>query len=147
MVKLLFGDAMKSAGEELRQYGVKGQRWGFRRRGTRGSTPPSTRKKGDSAKEDKPETKKTSIKDLSDNELQARITRLQREKQLAQLMTPEKKAQSVVAEVLKTSGRQIASQVITQVGTAYIKKALSVQLDTRLPPAYAVGKIPDKDKD
>ena len=127
-------------GEYAEHYGVKGQRWGFRKATTRGGTPPSKRKAKPDKGEEKEAPKKKTVKGLSDSELNERIRRLQAEKQYSQLTAPEK-SKNVVADILANSGKQIASQVITQVGTAYLKKAIGVQLDKRLPAAYAVGKV------
>ena len=131
---------------EIKHYGVKGQRWGFRKSTTRGGTPPSKRNaKPDEGKEKEAPKKKT-VKDLSDSELNKRIRRLQAEKQYSQL-TASEKSKNVVAEILASSGKRVASDVITQVATAYIKKAIGVQLDKRLPAAYAVGKVLNEKKD
>lgn len=129
-------------GDYLEHYGVRGMRWGIRRATTRGGTPPSKRKAkvDEGVKKDEPnkdEPKKKSVKDLSDSELNERIRRLQAEKQYAQLTTPEK-AKSVVKEVLANSAKSIAGQVLTQVGTAYISKAVGVNLNKALPEAYRV---------
>ena len=124
---------------EIKHYGVPGQRWGFRKATTRGGTPPSKRKaKGETKKDDDGEKpKKKTVKDLSDQELRDNINRLLMEKQYTQLTTPAK-AESVVSSVLKNSGKAIAGQVITQVGTAYLSKAVGVNLNKALPEAYRV---------
>lgn len=127
---------------EIKHYGVKGQRWGFRKATTRGGTPPSKRKRKTKVDEgeDKKEAeapKKKSAKDLTDAELREAINRVQLEKQYNQLTTPQK-AESVVSSVLKTAGKQVATQVITQVGTAYLSKAVGVNLNKALPDAYKV---------
>lgn len=124
----------------IEHYGVKGQRWGFRKATTRGGTPPSKRKRKADEGEDKKEAeapKKKSAKDLTDAELREAINRVQLEKQYNQLTTPQK-AESVVSSVLKTAGKQVATQVITQVGTAYLSKAVGVNLNKALPDAYKV---------
>ena len=125
---------------EIKHYGVPGQRWGFRKATTRGGTPPSKRKAKGNEGEDKKEAeapKKKSAKDLTDAELREAINRVQLEKQYNQLTTPQK-AESVVSSVLKTAGKQVATQVITQVGTAYLSKAVGVNLNKALPDAYKV---------
>ena len=124
----------------IEHYGVPGQRWGFRKATTRGGTPPSKRKRKADEGEDKKEAeapKKKSAKDLTDAELREAINRVQLEKQYNQLTTPQK-AESVVSSVLKTAGKQVATQVITQVGTAYLSKAVGVNLNKALPDAYKV---------
>lgn len=129
--------------EYVEHYGVKGQRWGFRKATTRGGTPPSKRKAKVDEGEDKKVSKeaeapkKKTAKDLTDAELREAINRVQLEKQYNQLTTPQK-AESVVSSVLKTAGKQVATQVITQVGTAYLSKAVGVNLNKALPDAYKV---------
>ena len=121
----------------IAHYGVKGQRWGIRKAATRGGTPPSKRKPKKEADNKGEAPKKKTVKDLSDSELREGINRLLMEKQYAQLTTPAK-AESVVSSVLKNSGKAIAGQVITQVGTAYLSKAIGVNLNKALPEAYRV---------
>lgn len=123
--------------DSLAHYGVKGQRWGFRKATTRGGTPPSKRKAKTEADDKDAAPKKKTVKDLSDQELRDNINRLLMEKQYTQLTTPAK-AESVVSSVLKNSGKAIAGQVITQVGTAYLSKAIGVNLNKALPEAYRV---------
>lgn len=133
--------ASEKQDDDLEQHGVKGQRWGFRKATTRGGTPASKRKaKGKSEEEDDKEApKKKTVKDLSDQELREGINRIQLEKQYAQLTT-QQKAESVVGSILKQSGKAIATQVITQVGTAYLSKAVGVNLNKALPAAYHPSK-------
>lgn len=123
--------------DEIKHYGTKGMRWGFRKATTRGSTPASKRKAKVDNGDKKEEPKKKSAKDLTDSELRDAINRVQLEKQYNQLTTPQK-AESVVSSVLKTAGKQVATQVITQVGTAYLSKAVGVNLNKALPQAYRV---------
>lgn len=137
MVKIYFGVLPRDEETEAEQYGVRGQRWGFRKATTRGGTPASKRKAKVDEGVNKDEPKKKSVKDLSDSELNERIRRLQAEKQYAQLTTPEK-SKSVVKEVLANSAKSIAGQVLTQVGTAYISKAVGVNLNKALPEEYRV---------
>lgn len=137
MAKFYFGVLSRNEETEAKQYGVRGQRWGFRKATTRGSTPASKRKAKVDNGDKKEEAKKKSAKDLTDSELRDAINRVQLEKQYNQLTTPQK-AESVVASVLKTAGKQVATQVITQVGTAYLSKAVGVNLNKALPQAYRV---------
>lgn len=135
--KILFGILKRDPETEAEQHGVKGQRWGFRKATTRGGTPPSKRKAKPDKGEEKEAPKKKTVKDLSDSELNDRIRRLQAEKQYAQL-TASEKSKSIVADILANSGKQIAGQVLTQIGTAYISKAVGVNLNKALPEAYRV---------
>ena len=123
---------------ELKHHGVKGMRWGVRRATTRGGTPPSTRK----AKVDegvKKEDPKTSVKNLSDQELKDRIQRLQNEKTYKQLTA---KPENVVAGIIKRSAKASAEQALTQVSTKLLKQFLGAAADKMLKQK-ASAKIKD----
>ncbi len=139
-----------SAEDQEEQAGVKGMRWGFRKPGTRGSTPPSTRKKGDGDdrdNDDVPAVSRKTARQMSDQELRDSINRLRMEKEFRQLTVPERR-KSVVKEVLASSGAQVARNVLTTAGTAYLNQAVSVGLNRALPPEYRVtGKQEKKNKD
>ena len=125
VVKVYFGVLPRNEETEAEQHGVKGQRWGFRKATTRGSTPASKRKaKVDevSTQADKQtQSKKTSVKSLSDQELKDRIQRLQNEKLYKQLTA---KPENVVAGIIKRSAKASAEQALTQVSTKLLKQAL-----------------------
>ena len=113
----------------LSHYGVKGMKWGIRRteaqlaRARGGSRFPLFGKKKKSAKpsakkasssDSKP--KKDSIKDLSDDELRKRISRLEMEKKYKDLSSSSEQAKSnkgraFVSRVLEKAGEDIAVQI------------------------------------
>lgn len=119
---------------ELRHYGILGMKWGVRRteaqlakaRGrvseledklnkkTGGKTPSSTTSTA---------PKKKSIKDMSDEELNAKIRRLQMEKQLEQLegSNVKEKGKSAVGGFLKTAGKKILVDTAVDITAQAVK--------------------------
>jgi hypothetical protein len=133
--------SFKPSDEELAHHGVKGQKWGIRKRSTRGGTPASKRKPVTDDKKEEHDAhapKKKSVKDLSDAELKDSISRLQMEKQFKQLTAPEiqAKSKSVVKDILAESGKSVAKQVITNIASSYLQQAIGVKLNAKLPAAY-----------
>ena len=128
--------------EELFHYGVLGMRWGVRRSKAqlaraRGSSKKSLffskKKKNKNIKETKPEsaTKKT-VKDMTDDELRKEIGRLELEKRYKDLSGPteQKKifnGKQFVKEVLETSGKNLATQVVNEMGAKAINKAFGYE--------------------
>lgn len=136
----------------LEHYGVLGMRWGIRKPGTRGGTPPSNRSKGSSKKSStdsskgevstkpakKPKEpkksrkpKKSSVTKMSDVELRAKIDRIRLEQQYTQLMAaPPKK---------KSRGRQTVEDILwnttKNVGQAYLQH-LTVQQVQKFDPTF-----------
>lgn len=113
---------------ELRHYGILGMKWGVRRteaqlakaRGRVSELEDKLNKKtGGKSSSSSTNTapKKKSIKDMSDEELSAKIRRLQMEKQLSDLTKTEakkvSKGHSFVMDVLEKSGKNIATQAVT----------------------------------
>lgn len=131
--------------DELFHYGVKGMRWGVRKsRPTSGGNKKSKKKslfskmsdkkkKAEKAKEKpKEETqepeKKKSVKDMSDAELRAKISRLQLEKQYADLSRqtePVSKGKKFVEGIMTKSGENIGTQLTTYVMGTAVNKALA----------------------
>ena len=130
----------------LCHHGVKGMKWGVRKKrkdssssfisGRIGSRKTNQNKKSTS----KVVKKKTSIKNLSDQELQAKVRRLQLEKQYRDLKRDEVSAgRKIVGEILKTSGKTLGVQVVNHVGGKAINKAFGAEV-------VNIGKKKKKDK-
>lgn len=146
----------KTFGDFLAHYGVLGMRWGARKPGTRGGTPPSNRKKGSVVKknssggnsdkkapkegenkksvEKKAPSKKTdraSLATMSDAELQQRLNRMRLEQQFLDM--------TKVPPKTKSRGRQTVESVLwdttKSVGTAYAQH-LAIQQIHKFDPTF-----------
>lgn len=103
----------------LVHHGVKGMKWGVRK-----SRPSSGKKRrkgpiqininvGRKAKKTK--SSKESIKGLTDQELLARVNRLNLEKRYRDLSAPQKSAgKEFVSNILKESGKEVAKKYVTK---------------------------------
>ena len=108
---------------ELYHFGIKGMKWGVRRYQNKDGSLTAAGKKrySDSS------SANDGIKDLTDQELRDRINRLNLEKQYRDLTTPSgqkqvNKGKQFVTSVLKTSSKNIATQLVTYaMGTAVNK--------------------------
>lgn len=115
----------------LAHYGVKGMKWGVRR--SRGSS--SSGKKNRRAliqinvtKKEKKQKRSNGIKELSDQELLAKVNRLNLEKRYRDLSAPQKSAgKAFVSDVITNSGKEVAKKYVTKgmdaAVEALIKKA------------------------
>ena len=106
--------------KELQHHGVKGMRWGFRKKSSEGGS--SSKSKRTKTHEDYTNAhSKTKVKSMSNAELKARINRLQMEKQYSQLTAKEKSAgRKFVGNVLAAS----ATAVATGYATKYMKQGV-----------------------
>lgn len=107
---------------ELYHFGIKGMKWGIRRYQNKdGSLTAAGKKRYSDSSID------NEIKNLTDQELRDRINRLNLEKQYRDLTTPSgqkqvNKGKQFVTSVLETSGKNIATQLVTYgMGTAVNK--------------------------
>lgn len=110
--------AMSARGQEfLSHHGVKGMKWGVRKRsgGKSSSTARTTFKK--------PPRK------LSNEELQRRIKRMETERKYNSLNAGDKsKGRAFVEEVLSNSGRKVAKGVVTAAGFVAVKTLLESRI-------------------
>lgn len=115
---------------ELYHHGIIGMKWGVRRSENQLARARGKQKKDpDSDVSDKKETSTKKLHDMSDEELRAKITRLELEKRYADLSKTEQtakqnKGKQFVMNVLEKSGQNIATQFTTYaMGTAVNKLA------------------------
>jgi len=103
----------ESLEESLEHAGVKGMRWGKRK------------KKSSSESESEP---KPDVKKMSDDDLKKAINRLKLEREYKQLTTPE-----------VSQGRKIVGEILKDVGKAHAKKYLNNELEKLLTPGNGVS--------
>ena len=114
---------------ELYHFGIKGMKWGIRRYQNKDGSLTAAGKKrySDSS------SVNDGIKDLTDQELRDRINRLNLEKQYRDLTTPSgqkqvNKGKQFVMSVLETSGKNIATQLVTYGMGAAVNKLFKANI-------------------
>lgn len=136
---------IESEHDELMHYGVKGMKWGVRRKRYFSKLRTKGRKmKRDMAKKRQArkeqrvaskttkktveQTKRKSVSEMSDEELNAAIRRMQLERQYKELAAAnnpkQDKGKKFVTEVLETSGKSLATQVVNHYGAQALNKAI-----------------------
>ena len=115
----------------IEHHGVKGQRWGVRRR-VLTSGPEKKKPHSSDAAASQKKWKKTYANrgKMSDKDLQAAVNRLNLENQLSQSISriPRTRSQKAVSTISKFAGNLVAQQVgnfLTSQLSAYAKKKLT----------------------
>lgn len=137
--------------DELCHHGIKGMKWGVRRTRAQLGYTTGSKKKSDSStslksaiskrgkskkskktsakKTQSTQTKKKSVSEMTDAELQAKISRLEMEKRYKDLLKYNQpqtsKGRKFVMSVLETSGRNIATQATTYMMGRAVNKAFA----------------------
>jgi hypothetical protein len=131
--------------DELYHYGIIGQKWGLRRfqfsDGSYTAMGKARRRVGISANERAKMSERTASKyrrTLSDEELDARIKRLEKEKRLKELtendISPGKK---FVKDVMSSSGKKVAATLVSGATLYAVKMALNKKQDPEWTPDYS----------
>ena len=132
--------------DELYHHGTKNMKWGQRlyqykdgsltplgrlRYGKKGPEKESSSSESSDSKSIKTsKLTKKKLKDMSDEEIQARIERLNLEKELAKTMKDvnsqtTSKGKAIVADILEKSAKNIGTQLVTYVMGKGVNKALA----------------------
>lgn len=108
---------METIDEVLQHFGVKGQRWGVRRRSSSSDSADHLRTK---------HLRKKRVSQLSNEELQDLARRLNLESQILNLNPPKSKiATKFVTDVLVSVGKQQATKIAGDIATKQIAKILA----------------------
>ena len=135
---ILVANDIRPDEEHLEQHGVKGMKWGVRKRRSASvdkakSQPSTTAKESRQVQRTSDRSRgagkansfaqKPQIRRMSDAELRNRLNRLQMEKQYKELTTSPK-GKSFVKEVLQDTGKQVARQALQTAGKVALQMAL-----------------------
>lgn len=105
---------------ELKHHGVKGMRWGVRRKNPSGVQPKKPAASGEKFTSRKPDAKK-----MSDKELKATINRMQMEKQYKELTRPQVTgAKKFIQDQLLQVAKQQTSIYANKVASAGIEAGI-----------------------
>lgn len=133
----------------LQHHGIPGQKWGVRRfQNKDGSLTTAGKKRvkdeNSTVKDERKEASKNR-RNLSDADLKKRIERMKLEKEMKDLtdadLSPGKK---FINEVLSTSGRRIATTVVTGATLYAIKSGLEGKIDLKEAASYLAPRPKNK---
>ena len=129
---------------ELYHYGVLGMKWGVRRTPAQlaKSNGKIKQKSEDNAKKSDMKKAVKSRRTLSDADLKKRIERIKMEKQLKDLTAEEiSPGKKFVSEVLSSSGKKVATALVTGAVLYGTKAALTNQFDIKELAGYMLSLI------
>ena len=132
---------------ELYHYGVLGMKWGVRRTPAQlaKSNGKVKRKSEDNAKKSDMKKAVKSRRTLSDADLKKRIERIKMEKQLKDLTAEEiSPGKKFVSEVLSSSGKKVATALVTGAVLYGTKAASTKQFDIKELAGYMTPKPKNK---
>jgi len=125
-----------TVGEFLEHHGVKGMRWGVRRSRSR-VTKSSSKKSGGRT------TFQKSPSRLTDAQLNTRIKRMELEKKYKDLNKKDtSEGKKFGADILKSSGKQVATTLIAGAALVAIGAALSKKMNPGTAQAITGRKLP-----
>lgn len=130
----------------LQHHGIPGQKWGVRRfQNKDGSLTAAGKKKLKKATEDERKEASKNRRTLSDADLKKRIERMKLEKEMKDLtdadLSPGKK---FINDVLSTSGRRVATTVVTGATLYAIKSGLEGKIDLKEAASYLAPRPKNK---
>lgn len=133
----------------LRHHGIPGQKWGVRRfQNKDGSLTAAGKKRakdGNSVVKDERKEASKNRRNLSDADLKKRIERMKLEKEMKDLtdadLSPGKK---FINEVLSTSGKRVATTVVTGATLYAIKVGLEGKIDFKEAASYLAPRPKNK---
>lgn len=168
----------KANEEFLAHYGAKGMKWGVRRKrgadGKVGGSPaakrPEAKKPEEAAavvsknstrlmtrrekRQAQTKTKNRKIGELTDDELKAKVDRLNLEKQYAALVNPPPVSKPVAAKQAKQEGevKKFVKKAAMGVAMTQLQKRMNARIDLRYPTVAVAAKaakdaLDDEDKD
>lgn len=124
------GIGVEADDDSLEHYGVKGMRWGKKKRAKKEAA-------------EKAQAERDAIKNMSDDELKKKINRIKLEKEYVKLTTPEISAgRKVVGELLMEVGKQKAKNYLANNAVDDIKSLLKDTARDSITPK--VGRVPMK---
>ena len=132
---------------ELYHYGVLGMKWGVRRTPAQlaKANGKAKRKSEDNAKKSDMKKAVKSRRTLSDADLKKRIERIKMEKQLKDLTAEEiSPGKKFVSEVLSSSGKKVATALVTGAVLYGTKAALTNQFYIKELAGYMTPKPKNK---
>ena len=138
---ILVANGIKPEENHLEQHGVKGMKWGVRKRRSASADKQKPKPKPSTTAKESRQVQRTSDRSrgagkanslaqrpqnrrMSDAELRNRLNRLQMEKQYRELTTSPK-GKSFVKEVMQDTGKQVARQVVKTAANVALEMAIT----------------------